>query len=234
MIEEHLQYLKASGEYSQVTCEIARAWLLQFQAFCGGRDPAALKTKDLERWHKELVWTPGANGKIYSPGTVNLAVGAVRRFYRWAMATGKVSKNPTATLVTPAVKKPRKSRLDSLSPSKRRKLLACPNLDTSFGIRDRAILALLLETRISSPACSKIDLHHLCFDTGALLTKGRFQKIHSLSDGLLADLQRYCRESRPLLVGPGTQALFLDRFQNRLSVGSVQQVINRYWDLCSF
>lgn len=230
MISEHLAWLE-QNDYSKVTLSSAQYWLENFQAFAGDRDLAELKTKDLERWYKELVWTPGPSGKIYSPNTVSQAVGAVRRLYRQLLEEGKVKADPARTLKTPQAKPTLEKKLD-LSFSDQRKLLSSPDLESPLGIRDRAILGLLLETRVSCPACSRLDCSHLCLDTGALLTRGRTRQIHSLSDGLLADLHRYLRESRPLFVRAHTKALFLDRKGNRISGASVQQVVNRHFHLC--
>lgn len=226
MIEEHLQFLADSNEYSPGTVVSARGWLSRFQQFCGERSPAELKTRDLEQWHKQLVWTPGPSGKLYSESTVNQAVGAIRRLYRWGLAAGKLKMDPTKTLSTPKAPSARSQSLE-LKPSELRRILAALDPDSPYGIRDRAILGILVETGCSRPACSRLDQAHLCFDTGALLTKGRSQKIHSLSDGLLADLKRYLRDARPLLVTDITPALFLDRNGNRISPGSVQQIVNR-------
>lgn len=226
MIEEHLKALQANPDYRESTVSSARAWLTNFQAFCGDRDPTELGVKDLEQWHKQLLWTPGPSGKLYSESSVNQAVGAVRRFYRWLLAEGKLKENPTRTLVTPQAKKTRTNRL-ILTGSQKRKVLSTLNLESPIGIRDRAVLGLLIETKISRPACSRIDRGHLCFDTGALLTKGRTQQIHSLGDALLADLHRYIREARPLILQESSPALFLDRYGNRLSAASVQQIVNR-------
>ena len=226
MIEEHLQALESSSDYSKATISSARAWLTNFQTFCGDRDPSKLRTTDLEQWHKLLIWTPGPSGKLYSEGTVNQAVGAIRRFYRWGLAAGKLKESPTKTLLTRAAKKTRAQKL-VLTNSQKRKILSTLDLTTPYGIRDRAVLGLLIEAKISRPACSRIDREHLCFDTGALLTKGRSQKIHSLDETLLSDLHRYLREARPLLLQEATQALFLDRYGNRLSGGSIQQIVNR-------
>lgn len=231
VIEEHLKALEVSGDYSKATVKTARRWLTKFQVFCGERDPAKLNTKDLEQWHKLMVWTPGPSGKLYSPNTVNQAVGAVRRFYRFVLAEGKLKADPTRTLVTKAVKKTRRQALD-FNPSEIRKLLSSPDLEATAGMRDRAVLGVLMETGISRRACSRIDQKHLCFDTAALLTKGRSQQIHSLSDGLLADLHRYLREARPLLVSDITPALFLNRDGNRLSGISIQQMVRYHRQLC--
>jgi integrase/recombinase XerD len=225
-LAEHLRALEASDDYSPATIRAAIPWLLHFQEFCGARDPAELKPKDLEQWQKYLTWTPGPSGKLYSEATVNQAVGAVRRFYRHLLAEDKLATNPTETLVTPKARVTRSFKLD-FEPAQKRAVFASLDPDSPFGIRDRAVLGVLMEAGISQPACSRIDQDHLCFDTGALLAKGRKQTIHSLTDGLLADLHRYLRDARPLLVGDTTPAFFLDRNGNRLSPGSVRQVVNR-------
>jgi integrase/recombinase XerD len=225
VIEEHLASLRESG-YSQATVATAVPWLLHFHKFCDGRDPAELKPKDLEQWQKQLTWTPGPSGKLYSEATVNQAVGAVRRFYRWLLAEGKMTSNPTNTLVTPVAKQISSQKLE-LEPRQLRKVFSLLDLDTPSGIRDRAVLGVLVETGISRPACSRIDRAHLCFDTGALLTRGRTQQIHSLTDGLLSDLHRYLRDARPLLVNDITPALFLNSNGNRLSGPSIQQLVRK-------
>ncbi|MFA7483798.1 MAG: phage integrase N-terminal SAM-like domain-containing protein [Vulcanimicrobiota bacterium] len=226
VIEEHLASLRESGDYSKATIALAVPWLLHFQKFCGGRDPAELKPKDLEQWHKHLAWNPGPSGKLYSEATVNTAVGAVRRFYRWGLAAGKFQTNPAETLVTPKAKRISSQKL-TLEPRQLRKVFSLLEPDTPSSIRDRAVLGVLVETGISRSACSRIDRAHLCFDTGALLTRGRTQQIHSLTDGLLSDLHRYLRDARPLLVTDITPALFLNRSGNRLSAPSIQQLAKK-------
>jgi integrase/recombinase XerD len=231
MISQHLEALKRSTNYSKTTIYTAQAWLTRFQVFCGDRHPTELRVKDLEQWHKQLAWTPGPTGKLYSPNTVNQAVGAVRRLYQWLLAEGELKVDPTSTLLTPRVKKTRSQKLD-LAPSEIRKLLFSPDLESPTGIRDRAILGVLLETKVSRSTCSLIDQDHLCFDTGALLTKGRTRQIHSLSDGLLADLHRYLREGRPLLISGASSALFLNLKGKRHSGPSIQQMIRYHCRLC--
>lgn len=229
MIEDHLQALRRDGA-SKSTVGCAEVWLQHLWVFCRGRCPSELKSSDLVEWHKELTWIPGPSGKLYSRSSINQAVGAVRRFYRWALAAGRVKEDPTSKLMTRKAKPTRTNRLE-LSPTEARKLLASPSLETPAGIRDRAIFAILLETGISRPACAGIDLAHLQLDTGALLTKGRGQQIHSLSHGALADLERYLREARPLLLNATNPALFLNSHGDRISAGSIQQTLTRHRQL---
>lgn len=235
LVAQHLEELRANG-YAEGTIILAAGWLQNLQKFAGERCLTELGPKDLEQWHKELTWTPGPKGRMYSPNTVNQAVGAARRLYRFLLADGRVTQDPTAGLRTRACKD--KSWKLSFTVAQVRQLLAAPDLDTSIGIRDRAILGLLLETQISRAACARMDLAHLCFDTGALMSTGRSRRLYSLSDGLLSDLDRYRLESRPLLVSleprSQTQAFFLTREGSRINVPTLYQVVQRYRKRCGF
>jgi len=225
MIPQHLQALKSDG-YSESTITLAEVWLQRLQRFAVGRTLTELRTQDLEQWQKELRWTPGPRGALYSDNTVNQAVGAVRRFYRYLEEAGVLNKNPAAGLSVPKVHVAKRE----FSVGEIRKALAAPPRDTAIGIRDRAALAVILETQIPSTACSRLDLTDICFDTAALRSSGRTRAIHSLSDGLTADLERYLRKSRPLLISPEhkTEALFLNVHGHRLSTPAIRAILRRY------
>ena len=228
MVEEHLAALKQSGQYSQTTIDIAATWLQRFQVHFGDRDLTALKPKDLDQWHKQLAWTPGPSGKLYSENTLNQAVGTIRRFYRGLLAAGLLSRDPTSELVTPHVKAVRLQR--AYTAAEKRALLSSPDLESPTGIRDRAVLGVLLETGISRPACSRLELKDIQFDTSALLSRGRKQEIHCLGAGLLEDLERYLRESRRLLIrvdnepAKQNEAFFLTINGDRLSANCIAQL----------
>jgi integrase/recombinase XerD len=219
---EYLESLRREGRYSEGTLASISNWLAKLERFAGERDAVTLRAVDLVAWRKELTWSPGPSGRLPSENTVNQAVLAVRGFYRWAVATGAVTTDPAAGL---KVRKLPPKKRQPLATQDARKLLAFPRQDTPTGIRDRAVLAVLLETGISRRACSSLDLAHLHLDTGALMAGGRKGGIHTLSDGLCADLERYLRESRPQLFRGSQPALFLNSNGGRLSVESVQGIV---------
>lgn len=225
LIELHLQELKAEGRYSASTLQTTESWLRNLEAFWGQQSLARLCPERLTDWRRNLTWNPTSQGKIYSENTVNQAIGAIRRFFAWAAAQGLLPEDPSGHLITRRVPLRRRS----LNPVQARRLLGAPDLDSPMGIRDRAVLGVLVETRITRPACSRIDLVHLQLDTGALLTQGRQRQIHCLTDGLLGDLERYLNYSRPLLAGEKTSsALFLNQQGERLSGPSIQQLCRRH------
>jgi site-specific recombinase XerD len=233
LINRHLQDLRDQG-YSETTVQIASSWLTKCASFFAERSLGELVTDDLVQWHKDLSWRPGPSGKLYSANTINQAVGALRRFYRLEISAGLLKSDPTVGLVTPSVKRTKSQKL-SLLPSETRKLLSSLDFDTMDGIRNRAIIGMILETKISRRSCSDIDCSHLQLDTGALLTLGRVREIHSLSAGLLGDLERYLRDARPLLLGTESkpcEALFLNRNGGRFASASIQQMLTAQLKLC--
>lgn len=223
MTPEFLEHLRAK-RYAPNTVAIYQKWLEHFASHCPG-PLEDLKPADLTRYHKALHWEPGSSGKLYSENTVNQAVGVVRAYLRWCVEQGFLKKSPAGHLQTHAV--PKKQPV-YLTPGQARKLLALPDLDTSMGLRDRAILGLLVEEQASPPALSRLDLADFQADTGAVLLKGRKRRILCLGTGLQADLERYIRLGRTEDAKPGEKALFISRFGTRLQAPGMRAVIATY------
>ncbi|MBI3929964.1 MAG: site-specific integrase [Armatimonadetes bacterium] len=217
------RYLASQSSYSRTTLAITRQWLEHLQDFLGDRELHQVRAAELTEWHRGLLWRPGPSGKNYSQSTVNTAVGSVRRFFRWALAEKWVDEDPTRDLKTPGV--PRKER-GKLSPSESRKMLEAIDATTQLGTRNRALIGLLMETSIAPPTCSGIDLRHLQMDTGVLLTNGRGRRrLHSLSSGLLLDLEDYLHFARPTLARQDEPALFVSSKGHRLRAPGIREVL---------
>ena len=224
LTDRYLEHLEALKRYSPTTLHINRKWLNLFEVFWGEDELLALSAEDLTDWYQHLTWNPNSQGKLYAENTVNQAVAVIRRFFDWMVCEGLLNENPAGHLKLRASRGRRKY----LTMEQRRRLLKEPDLDRPTGIRNRAVIAVILETRISRACCSRIDLADLQLDTGALLTRGRKRKIHCLSEGLLTDLERYLDFARPLLAQAPDPALFLDRFGDRLSGAAIQSMIRSY------
>lgn len=225
MISEYLEEQRREGRLAKTTVAINEVWLKRLQAWCAGRDLAELKPKDLLDWRQSLTWTPGPSGKLYSENTVNQGVLAIRAFFRWSVSQGYLKIDPAAGLKVRQVPRQTKPRLGG---GQMRQLLASPDLDTPLGIRDRAILGLVLGLRLSHGAVSRLDLGHVALDTGALMASGRRGGVYSLWDGLCADLERYLKEARPLLARSGSpEAFFLNSKGQRMSKETIGAVLVR-------
>lgn len=51
--------------------ERAEGWLRRLREFAADRELTELRAQDLEQWQKQLRWTPGSHGALYSENTVN-------------------------------------------------------------------------------------------------------------------------------------------------------------------
>jgi integrase/recombinase XerD len=224
MISTHLEHLREKG-YAEGSVTAARHWLERLERQFSGK-LADLKPSDLTAFQQSLRWQPGPRGKLYAENSVNQAVEAVRRFYRWAVATGLVARDPSTHLVT---RRPPPTPRRELTPTDARKLLLQPDISTFAGCRDRAILGLVLETPATSAgALVRLDLQHFQPDVGALLLQGRRREILSLSEGLCIDLVRYLREARPAVAKAGEQAFFVNSRGGRLVCGSIREIIRAH------
>ncbi len=223
MISEFVQHLERKG-YSKTTVDISRKWLEHFTARFPG-PPDQLKPSDLTRYQKLLGWEPGPSGKLYSENTQSQAIGVIRAFFRWCVDQDHLKKSPADHLKTRAVPKKERSYLTTVQA---RKLLALPDLDTSMGLRDRAVLGLIIEEQASPAALARLDLTDFQPDTGAVLLKGRRRRIVSLGPGLQTDLERYIRIGRAGTAQPHEEALFISRSGTRFNKPGIHAVLAKY------
>ncbi|MCA9797319.1 MAG: hypothetical protein KC910_36160, partial [Candidatus Eremiobacteraeota bacterium] len=173
-----------------VTAGVIRGWVMQFHAFLG--QVASPSSEDLTRFHQELSWKPNSRGELYSENTVNQAIWAVRTYLSWAVEKGYLPEDPSAHLKTRRVP----SRKRELTTREKARVLALPDLDTPLGLRDRALLGVLLELKLPRARCAALNLGDLSLDTETLVERRKNLKIHELSAGLLDDLRAYLEFGR--------------------------------------
>lgn len=215
--------LKRRG-YASSTVNISANWLGHFDARF--RVPLqSIKPADITEHYKKLQWEPGPSGKLYSQNTVNQAVGVLKSYFRWCVEQGHLKESPAAHIVT---RRPRPKKRIILSPSQARALLALPDLSKPLGLRNRAILGLVVEVQASPGALSRLNLSDFQTDTGAMLLKGRKRRIVSLESGLQADLERYIRLGRAGYAEPGEAALFVTKSGGRMGPAGFQQTLTKH------
>jgi len=151
---------------------------------------------------------------------------SMRGFFAHAVAEGWIEASPAALIETP--KLPR-TLPDVLTRAEMDSLLARPDLGTSLGFRDRAMLELLYAAGLR--VSELVSLTPLDFDpqTGVLRVFGKGSKerltpIHSLAQDLLA---RYLQGVRQAFK-PVQDFLFLNRSGKGLTRQGVWKLIKRY------
>lgn len=136
---------------------------------------------------------------------------ALRRFYRFHLAQGRIGSDPTLNLDAPRLGRPLPK---DISEAEVEALLAAPMVETPLGLRDRAMLELLYACglRVSELVGLRIDQPNLRGGFLRVTGKGAKERLVPMNDTAMDWLVRYIEEARPALVaGHASEALFPSR-----------------------
>lgn len=123
----------------------------------------------------------------------------LRRYYRRLLVEQKIAEDPTRRIANPA----RPSRLPKLiSEAQVEALLAAPDVETTLGLRDRAMFETLYATGLRVSELVALKLHELSLDMGLvrIFGKGSKERLVPLGEESIHWLKRYLAESRPQLL----------------------------------
>ena len=143
------------------------------------------------------------------PSTQARLHSSLKRFYQFALRTGRITADPTLNLDTP-----KKSQRfpKALSESDVEALLGQPDTETPLGLRDRAMLEVLYASGLRVSELVHLKLMEIGFDTGVvrIMGKGSKERLVPLGEEALAWLSRFLREARPaLLAGRSSDYAFV-------------------------
>lgn len=155
-------------------------------------------------------------------------ISTLRRFYRYLLLRGRISVDPTLKIAMPA--KP--SRLPKvLSETQVEAVLAAPAIDTSLGLRDRAMIEALYATGLRVSELVGLKLHEVNFDMGVVRVfgKGSKERLVPLGEEAIDWMRRYLAEARlPLLAGRQSDDLFVTARGSAMTRQAFWQLIKRY------
>jgi integrase/recombinase XerD len=152
----------------------------------------------------------------------------LRRFYRYQLARGQRSDDPTLKIAMPT----QPSRLPKvISEAQVERLLAAPQLDTTLGQRDRTMLETLYATGLRVSELVGLRLHEVSLDMGVvrIFGKGGKERLVPLGEEARDWLQRFLTEGRPaLLAGRQSDDLFVTARGSAMTRQAFWQLIKRY------
>jgi len=149
--------------------------------------------------------------------TIAKSLSAIRSFCRFLVSRGEAESNPADLIETPHVAR-RIPRVFSLEEVER--LLACIDLRTAAGIRDRALFELIYSCGLRVSEAADLTLERLNFREAAVRVVGKGSRERWVPLGEVASswLRRYLEESRPSLASRRSVAwVFLNHRGERLS-----------------
>jgi integrase/recombinase XerD len=145
-----------------------------------------------------------------SPATIHRQISALRTYFRFLVAEGVLTRNPSERLESP---KRWRSLPSVLTVAEINRLLAAPTPDQPLGIRDRALLELAYATGARVSELIGVNVQDLSFEEGLarLFGKGAKERLVPVGRRALGAVALYVREARPGLDrGKGGGRVFLN------------------------
>lgn len=164
-----------------------------------------------------------------SARTIARHLASIRSFHQFLLREKIAAQDPTVHIETPQFER---TLPKVLSVEEVEALLAAPQTDTPFGLRDKAMLELLYATgmRVSELVQLNLSDVHLTMGFVRCYGKGRKERIVPIGRMAIEALAHYLERGRPQLVNPrrrATEALFLNHYGQRLTRQGFWKILKR-------
>ena len=218
----YLDYLTVEKGLAPNTIEAYHADLAQLDQSLGRRRVEQAGREDLLRLMRQMR----LEGR--SPRSVARWVVAVRGFFTYLIAQGRIDKDPAAHIDAPKTWKSLPRVLDGADVEA---LMAAPDRSHPRGLRDAAMLELLYATGLRVTELLRLRLGDIHLDAGYLRCWGKGSKERVVPLGSQADaaVQQYLANGRPVLLeGRRSEFLFVNRQGGALSRQGFWKRIKHY------
>ena len=142
------------------------------------------------------------------PRSIVRKIVSLRSFFRYLLLDGYLESDPAETLETPNIWQ---SLPEFLKEEEVELLLTAPNLNSPYGLRDRAMLEMLYATGLRVTELVRIRVDEINFEGGFVRTlgKGAKERIVPLGDSAARFLGMYISRSRKRFLRNSSPFLFL-------------------------
>jgi integrase/recombinase XerD len=242
------RYLEALAvqHHGKMSRDAKRSNLAWFNHWCierGLSAPRQITHAHVVKFQQHLFHARKRNGEPYAINGQRSILDNVLAWCRWMVRHGHLPSNPAADLDLPRT---RAYHLrEPLNVSEVEAVLAQPDIEDMYGLRDRAILELFYATGIRRQELSNLELRDIDEERGCVFVrqgKGRKDRFVPIGERALAWVRKYEHESRPLLLlvdgmghtnvkaDPKEPRLFLNQYGLPLSPYALSWRIRRYFD----
>jgi integrase/recombinase XerD len=208
LLDQFLHYLVVEKGLSKNTIEAYSHGLGRFLNHL--REKGVQEIRDVAKFHVRgfLLMLRKRN---LSTKTIVRNLVAVRTFFRFLIQEGILESNPVEELESPKVAK---TLPEILTLREIEQLLEQPNLQTSLGIRDRAMLEILYATGMRVSELTHLPIHQVNLEGGYVLLygKGSKERIVPLGSEAMKWITLYLKTARGKLAkGKESPMLFINR-----------------------
>jgi integrase/recombinase XerD len=227
MIDAYLEHLRVERRLAAHTLESYGRDLRGLAAYAAGE---GTRIESLDR-HALEAFVRQQMAAGLSPRSVARAIAAIRGFYRFLVIDRRLESSPADDLTPPRAwpALPRFLSLEDVD-----LLLAQPDVDTPFGLRDRAMIELMYATgmRVSELIALRAADLHLDDEYLTCTGKGSKERLIPIGVPAAAWVRRYQRDARPLLAA---RARATRRVESRLFLNGRGGGLSRvgFWKIIS-
>lgn len=231
-----LAYLKANRGLSANTLKAYRIDVTDCLHTLELRGIGALDeidTDDLRSWMASA-------SRTHVKSSMARKVVAVRGFFAWASAHGRIPTDPAATLMTPKIadtlpvvltEQQAERLMDEVDDESANDPNAetCKPLQHAIALRDAAMLEILYATGMRVAELVNMDVHDVDFShrMAKVTGKGNKQRVVPFGQPAADALERWLRDGRPTMMRDDRTALFLGARGGRIDQRIVRDVVHR-------
>jgi len=200
----YLERLKVQG-YAPRTVDSVEIHLRSFFEYLDKetktQDLAQLSREDLSAYQTWLCYAPSQSGEPLCVNSQQRRLWAVQGFFRFLVKEGLLIADPSAALERPKYRRPLPRGI--LNAKQVLALLNAPDVKTTLGLRDRAILELLYATGIRNAEALTLRLQDLSMESRQIMVTGKGNKERAVPLGRITQtwLIEYLQLARPKLAG---------------------------------
>jgi len=227
-----LEYSKIHN-YSSETVNSREVFLRKFIIWCDERGlatPQEITRPILERYQRHLFLHRKTNGEPLSVSGQLSYLHSIRALFSWLVKSNYILYNPASDLELPRMTK----RLPKYVLTKQdvETILNQTDIESAFGIRDRAIMEVLYSTGIRRKELTNLTIIDIDLQRGTLMVRhGKNDKDRLLPIGQRAIdwIEKYMNQVRhELVIGLSNNVLFLNKHGEQLQVDYLSHLISRY------
>ncbi|MFW0858969.1 MAG: site-specific tyrosine recombinase/integron integrase [Dehalococcoidia bacterium] len=224
LLDKYIRYLQIERNLSSFTVRNYSTDILGFLDFLKG------ESKKLEDVDHSLVRRYLA--RLLDDGIVRASISrkmsALRSLFHYLNREGLIVTEPLSMISGPK----RERRLPTFLTSEEiRSLLSSPNISTPQGIRDLAILELLYAAGLRVSEIASLDTGSVDLESRQIRVwgKGAKERMALIGKPAAETLTQYLSYGRPKMLGRrNTNALFINRYGERIAERRIQYLIKKY------
>jgi integrase/recombinase XerD len=176
-----------------------------------------------------IAYVTKLHNKDLSSFTIARNLSAIRMFHRFLMSENISNVNPTDSINSPKLASKLPMVLDQFEMER---LIEQPDISTTLGARDRALLEFAYATGVRVSELLSIKLTDLLFDDQLVRVfgKGSRVRIVPIGEQAIKSVEDYCQNSRPLLVKAydNNNTLFLNNRGKPLTRMGFWKILRKY------